>query len=136
MKRLLLTLTLLALAVPATAYADSIYGMQWKYGWSTSERDASGSCSTVSGVSTGLLSGSARMACTADSGSTAATWSFRLPCRPTSMPSVHVSYGDTSGVDPDLRVRSRNSGRSYDVQLRLDGKGSAVVQRVSIGYYC
>ena len=136
MKRLLLTLLVFGLALPATAHADAIFGMQWKYGWSTSERDSSGSCATVSGLTAGLLSGSARMACTSSSGSTSASWSFRLPCRPTSMPSVHVSYGYTSGADPELRVKSRNSGRSYEVQLRLDDRGSAVVQRVSIGYYC
>jgi hypothetical protein len=136
MKRLLLTLTLLGLAIPATANAGSSYHMQWHYGWSTTERTSSGSCSTVSGLSTGLLSGSARMACTGDSGSTTATWGFRLACTPLNTPSVYVAYGAQSGPDPDVRLRTSRSGSSVQVQLRMDGEASAVIQRVSIGYYC
>ena len=136
MKRLLLTLLVFGLALPATAHAGSIFHMQWKDGWSTSVREGSGSCSTASGLAAGLLSGSARMACGSSSGGTSANWSFRLACQPTSMPSVHVSWGATSGADPEMQVRLRNSGRSYDVQLRLDDQGSAVIKRVSIGSYC
>ena len=128
MRRLLLPIILLLLALPTAAYACN-YKMSLSSGTDTEARAASRSCSMTGAA--GVLS----TTCWRSNSQVTLTYDLRLDCTPKGTPSVRVSSVTAYGEYPKTTL-TRQSDRSYQVRVRFGGYSSVAVRRISLGYYC
>ena len=115
----------IALILPASAFASCSFRIASVGGTSTVSRDMGRGC-TGAETQYGL-----QVSCL---GSDDALLTYQVPltCKPGGTPAVYVSFrGDSAAAD----VSAQRLGRTAWVRVRVSG-GSVTIRKASVGYYC